>query len=104
MKNTIIYDAWTDFINNPNVSSYILSINEKWYDKLSKLKIYIDANNKTPSGSSKDKTIKQLGKWLQRQKSNYILIKDSMKNDLIKTTWTTFITDPKYAHLFPLKK
>lgn len=104
MKNTIIYDTWTDFINNPNFSSYILSINEKWYDKLSKLKIYIDANNKTPSGSSKDKAIKQLGNWLQMQKSNYILIKNSMKNDLIKTAWTTFITDPKYAHLFPLKK
>ena len=75
-----------------------------WYKTLENIENYIEKYNKRPSSKDKNDEIKNLGVWLVSQKKNYDNNKSCMKNGLIKTTWTTFITDPKYAHLFPLKK
>jgi HJR/Mrr/RecB family endonuclease len=67
---------------------------------LEQLKKYIDENNKTPSTIDKNIVIKQLGKWLGRQKTNYDKKTYIMQDKTIYDIWTKFINDVKYKQYF----
>jgi superfamily II DNA or RNA helicase len=67
------------------------NIEEIWMKKLEEVKKYIDENKNRPSGMSKDKRIKILGIWLQRQLYNYKTNKDIMKNDTIYSKFKDFL-------------
>ena len=63
MKNDVVYNLWTNFINNEKYSKYFRDDNEIWIDNLSEVKKFIKENNKKPTGT-------KLSLWITRQ--NYI--------------------------------
>ena len=102
MKDENIYKEWTNFVNDDEYKKYIQlpSMLEKFVVDLNKLKIYIDINNKRPSGASRDKDIKSMGSWIGKCKKNYDIKKYNMKDETIYKLWTEFITDDKYKEYF----
>jgi len=100
MKNSEIYNKWIEFINNNKYKQYIINSKELWIKRLEEVKKYIDENNKSPSSTSKDKNIKQIGIWIGTQKANYDIditkCKEGIKDEEIYNKWTEFITDNKY--------
>jgi len=96
MKNKIIYDIWTNFINDDKYKIYFQSNEEIWIDILKQVIIYIDKNNKRPSSENEDKEISKLGKWLLTQTKNYKKKLEIMSNEIIYNNWTNFINDNKY--------
>jgi cytochrome c553 len=103
MQDAEIYDKWTAFINDIKYSFYFLSNEEKWRYKLQECRNYIDINKKRPSMTSNDNEIKQLGKWLSHQKTNYDKKIGIMQDEAIYDKWTAFTTDPAYAKYFLIK-
>jgi superfamily II DNA/RNA helicase len=100
MKTKNIRKLWEEFINDDKYKEYFLSNEEIWKDNLTKVKKYIDKNNKRPSQSDKDEKVKYLGHWLYTQTTNYKNNKDIMKNENIKKLWEEFINDDKYKEYF----
>jgi len=100
MKNEIIYNKWTEFINNPNYKKYFQSNENDWNDSFEEVRIYIDTNNKRPSAASKNKKINKLGHWIGIQKKNYIPKTQIMSNEIIYNKWTEFIKSTKYKKYF----
>ena len=98
MKNSDIYDKWTEFITSEKYKKYFMSNEEEWQSNLNFIKKYIDENNKRPSAKNKD--TKMLGKWLQHQITNYKLKEYIMKNSDIYDKWTEFINNPQYKQYF----
>jgi antitoxin component HigA of HigAB toxin-antitoxin module len=96
MKNKNIYNKFTDFINDEKYKIYFLDNTIEWYNNLELVKIYINKNNKRPSG--KDNKI--LTTWVATQISNYKNKEHIMKNDDIYNKWTEFINDKKYEKYF----
>ena len=100
MKNSEIYNTWTEFINYPEYIEYFKTAEEKWYSNLNKLKTYLD-NNIYPNKRSKEINEKKIGSWLCTQKMNYKNKKKIMKvNNKIYNSWTEFISNPKYIDYF----
>ncbi len=79
------YYEWSNSINK-----YYLFI-EDWYNKLYKLKNYIDTYNILPLKYNNDKTINELGDWLIYQQINYRNKLNIMKNQEIYNSWSQFI-------------
>jgi len=100
MKEFIIYNQWTNFINDDKYKQYFLDNNMIWTNTLEEVKKYIDKNNKRPSSHDKDPNIKKLGYWINSQQSNYINKKDIMKNSDIYNMWYDFINNHKYSEYF----
>ena len=100
MKLEDIYNKWTSFITDPKYKEYFLNNDIIWYGNLSKIKKYIDDNNKIPSQQYKDKQIKFLGCWIGTQKNNYKTKLNIMKKEDIYNKWTLFINDDKYKEYF----
>ena len=98
--NKEIYDAWTEFINDPKYKEYFQSNEDIWKENLCKVKKYIDDNKKRPSQHDKNKDIKKLGTWVGCQQENYKKKKYIMTNTEIYDMWTEFINDPKYKEYF----
>ena len=73
---------------------------DKWYEKLEKVKKYIDENNKRPSERDKNKEIKVLGYWVSHQIKNYQKKTKIMSNNNIRKEWEEFITNEKYKEYF----
>ena len=96
MKNEDIYNEWSNFINE--YEEYFLDNNTIWYNNLELVKKYIDENNKRPSSEDKNKDIKILASWVQRQIKNYINKKQIMQNEDIYNEWSNFID--KYEEYF----
>jgi cell shape-determining protein MreC len=96
MKEESIRNIWEDFINT--YSHLFMSNDEMWNDTLEKLRLYIEINYKLPSQHNKNKDIKQLGKWISHQKTNYSNKKYIMKEENIRNKWEDFINT--YSHLF----
>jgi hypothetical protein len=48
MKDTEIYNMWTDFINDDKYSKYFFSNEKKWIDNLNLVKTYIYKNKSRP--------------------------------------------------------
>ena len=95
MVNELIYNKWTEFINDDNYKKYFLSNEDVWILNLVNVKKYIDENGKRPSDSDKNKDIKQLGQWISNQITNYKSRKHIMKNDLIYNKWLEFMNKYK---------
>jgi superfamily II DNA/RNA helicase len=100
MKDDMIYKAWTDFINDDMYKEYFLDNNTIWFNSLELVKSYIDRNKKRPSDNDKHQTVKQLGKWISHQQTNYKTKKYIMKDDIIYKDWTDFINNKKYKDYF----
>jgi len=104
MKNSEIYDKYTEFINNEKYNKYFtikkLSDEELWLDKLNKVKKYIDENNKKPSTVDNNITIKLLGGWISNQNNNYKHKDNIMKNEKIYNIWTEFLNSYEYKKYF----
>lgn len=66
MKKEIFVKKWEKFMED---YKYLLSNDEIWKTKLSKLKKFMDDNKKNPSCKSKDLEEKTLGLWLFTQKN-----------------------------------
>ena len=49
MKNIDIYDTWSEFIQSEQYSKHFMGNDDKWYEKLSDVKKYINDNQKRPS-------------------------------------------------------
>ena len=69
---------------------------ESWYEKLEKVKKYIDENEKLPSSTNKKTKI--IGRWLHTQKKNYIKKEWIMKEEDIRKDWEIFYD--KYIEYF----
>ncbi len=88
MKNIVMYNKWTKLKEK---NKYLfLSDSEKWNNKYNELTKYIKNNNKMPSGTSEDKKIRTLGRWVETQRQNYKNKKNIMKNKGIYDKWTEF--------------
>jgi hypothetical protein len=93
-----IKTLWEDFKNE--YKEYFITNQEKWNYNLSKLKQYIDINNKRPSRYDNDDNIKKLGEFLQTQQKDMKKKNKSAKNDSNKYLWDSFIHDEKYKKFF----
>jgi superfamily II DNA or RNA helicase len=100
MNNNIIYNGWSDFINNEKYQIYFMPTDKKWLKRLDDVKKYIDENNKRPSTHNVDKFIEKLGTWINTQLQLYKSKTQIMKNDDIYKLWTEFINDEKYKSFF----
>ena len=100
MSNEEIYKLWTEFINDDKYNIYFISNEELWNLTFNDVKNYIDSNNKKPSDSDKNKEIKILGNWINRQQSIYKTKERIMSNEEIYSIWTNFINDDKYIEYF----
>jgi superfamily II DNA or RNA helicase len=100
MSNASIRNKWKDFINDVKYNKYFLSNEQKWLNILEQVKEYINYNKKRPSQVDKNKDIKLLGAWINRQQ-NYIKIQKSiMNNQNITNKWNDFVNDVKYSKYF----
>ena len=72
---------------------------EIWMKRLEDAEKYIDANSKRPSSSSKNKTIRQMGRWISDQCKKYKKNRIINNND-IYNKWTEFINNNKYKQYF----
>ena len=93
MKNKYIYNEWTQFMND--YKEYLLSNDELWILRFNQVKEYIVNNKKRPSSSDKNKEIKQLASWINKQQQNYKDKEHIMKNEEIYNIWTQFMNDYK---------
>ena len=100
MKNDIIYQLWSEFINNIKYKKYFISNEDEWIETLNQVQEYIDENNKRPSTVDKNKQIKTLGNWISTQIKNYKNKEKIMKNDDICKLWNQFINHTKYIQYF----
>lgn len=87
---------WIDFIQSEKYKKYFLSNEQIWENKFIDAKNYLDKYNKKPSNSDKDSNIKQLGLWINTQKTNYKRCKDIMKNVEMRNKWNEFVNNEKY--------
>tara|TARA_Y100001980_G_C14524680_1_gene300135 strand:- start:46 stop:1551 length:1506 start_codon:yes stop_codon:yes gene_type:complete len=103
MKEKKIYDAWTEFINDPKYKEYFISSEDKWIDNLDKSIKYIVKHNKRPSSTSKNSYVKKLGQWLHNQllKEKYN-IESFISNKNIYNKWIKFKND--YREYFYIYK
>ena len=108
MKDTEIYNKWTEFITNNKYKKYfVIDLKELWYEKLEEVKNYIDKYNKRPSKADKDEYIKQIGQWISDQIKKYDININKciqiMKDEEIYNKWTEFINNNKYNKYFNTK-
>jgi len=71
-EEIVVYQVWENFIEDENYKSLFLSNKEIWFEKLERLKDYIESYQKLPQRTSKDEDIKRLGTWCSTQKQNFI--------------------------------
>ena len=58
MKDEAIRLQWEEFVTDDTYKEHFMSGDEAWYDKLSKVKAYMDEYGCRPSKTSKDKEIR----------------------------------------------
>ena len=96
VDNVKVYNSWTEFINNPKYSKYLKSINEIWFNNLTKLKTFINNNKEKPL----PRTDKELHRWMSTQIQNYKNSKNNMKDTQICQAWVDFVTNINYRKYF----
>ena len=96
MKDELIREHWIDF--TIKYKQYFLSNTETWFYTLKQVEDYILKNNKRPSSSENDIRVKQLGKWIKTQKTNYSKNENIMRDEIIKNAWEDFTK--KYEEYF----
>jgi hypothetical protein len=88
MKNEDIRTKWEEFVEKHRL--LLITNEEKWYDSLDKVILFISENNKLPSQNLKDLYEKKLSRWLSRQKESYDSKKNGMINEDIRAKWKEF--------------
>lgn len=88
MNNPDIKREWELFINE--YDNYFKNDEEIWYDNLSKVKLYINQNQKKPTETNKSKEISKLGVWISVQHRNYTNRQFNMNNENIRQLWEEF--------------
>ena len=78
-----------------SMDKVIVGINkvDTWYEKLEKIKKYINENKCKPSRNSEDMITHKLGTWLDHQNKNYKNRVEIMKYVDIYNKWTELIND-----------
>lgn len=84
MKDEYTKKLWEEFNQQ-----YLLTNNE-WFDKLEKLKKYIDENHQIPLAEDDEFEVRTLATWLKRQKKYYI---HKQLKEEYNTKWEEFIKD-----------
>ena len=100
MNTELMYNKWTEFINNPSYKKFFQSDEHTWNENLDLIKKYYDEYNIQLSRSSKNENIKKLACWLTNQKTKYKNKQYIMTNIEIYNKWTEFINDPQYKKYF----
>jgi hypothetical protein len=100
MSNQIIYNKWTEFINDDKYKIYFQSNEKLWFESFNKVIEYIDKNEKRPFDKDKDNEIKKLGSWISHQITNFKKKEQIMKNEIIYNKWNEFINNKKYKIYF----
>jgi superfamily II DNA or RNA helicase len=90
MKNPEIYDKWILFTKE--YETLFMSNEEKWFNTLTNVKLYVNENDGLPCESNTNNDIKRMGTWVGHQKTNYKNHKGIMKNPEIYDKWTEFIS------------
>lgn len=94
-KNTIKDETriklWLLFLEE--YKKYLLSFEEKWYNKLVGLKTYIQEYKTLPKSKSKIQEEKILGQWLSQQNKFYKNKTQSMKLETNYNLWTDFLEE-----------
>ena len=93
MKDTNIIKIYEEFIEK--YKTYFQSNEEIWLNNLKLVEDYITQNNKAPSTSDKNKSIKLLGSWLSHQQTNYKNKEHIMKDTNIMKIYEEFIEKSK---------
>lgn len=88
MKNTEIYNSWTNFLNNFKL--YFRTSDQIWSDNLHNLDIFISTNYQRPKQNSKCDDEKKLAVWLNTQLTNFRKNHDLL-NDHAKKPFIDFI-------------
>ena len=91
MLNENVKNSWDTFIKD--YGQYIMSNEELWTNKLTKLKTFIDLNKRRPN--KRKETEKVLGIWLDNQLNNRKTKKQIMLNEYIRSLWDSFIKNYK---------
>ena len=94
MNNPYICLLWETFINDIRYNSYFISNENKWKITLTKIKKYINENNKRPSSRDKNPNIKSDSRWINNQQINYKKNEYIMKNPDIRKLWEDFVNEP----------
>lgn len=100
MKNPNVHQSWSE--TRTKYSDYLCIDRVKnWKNMLSKVIEYMDNNNKPPSQINTSKDIKNLGKWISHNKTNYnddiTKSRNLMKNSEVRQLWCE--TVDKYSTL-----
>jgi hypothetical protein len=99
-NNKNIKNIWIEFINNNKYKKFFKIESNIWIIKFNEIKKYINENNKIPSSKDTDNEAKQLGIWLNHQKTNYNNNIRIMKNINKRSIWENFINDIEYKKYF----
>jgi len=100
MKDPIKYQLWTEFMNDDRYKKYFMSNEEEWNNNFEESKLYIEKYGARPSYSSKIKTVKALGYWIDDQRHNYKNKIASMSDPVKYQLWTEFMNDDRYKYVF----
>ena len=84
-----IIKLWQEF--NIEYKKYLLTNEEKWYDRLGELQNYIDEFKKLPVHKRNEKD--SLGLWVSTQNKNYKIKKQIMSNPVFYEIWHNMIND-----------
>jgi hypothetical protein len=98
--NQNIVKEWETFINDTKYKELLLSLEDRWFSNMEKVKKYIDANGIRPHEKHKDENIRCIGVWLRNQIKYYKNNMKAMKNDKYKEAWKEFVNDEKYNKHF----
>lgn len=69
MRDSDIYDTWTNFLEEYKDS--LMTEDEVWLKTLNELKNFLTQKNKRPNKNSNDSSEKKLGEWITKQMGNY---------------------------------
>jgi hypothetical protein len=88
MRHEKYNNIWKDFMNE--YPKYFKNHEEKWIDKLDKVKKFMKEKNDSPSRYSNDEYEKELGSWIASQKENYKNKIKMFSYENIVTIWNNF--------------
>jgi len=103
MKNSEIWQSWTETLANPKYTKYlVIDYVQDWKNTHEKMCKFIDSNQKSPLSISKNPEEKRLGSWVSNQKCNYDprgseFSKYRMKNPEIWQIWTDTLADSRFS-------
>jgi superfamily II DNA or RNA helicase len=93
MKHEKYNDIWKNFMEE--YPKYFLNHEQKWIQKLDKVKKFMKDNNNSPSRYSKDEYEKDLGSWISTQKENFKKNIKLFSHENILKIWDSFQVEYK---------